>query len=44
MKNTKSLTINMLKIKNMVKFEIIVIITEGHRGTAHRISDLKRRI
>ena len=25
----------------MVKLEIIVIITEGHRGTAHRISDLK---
>ena len=34
----------MLKINNMVKFEIIVIITEGHRGTAHRISDLKHNI
>ena len=34
----------MLKIKNMVKLEIIVIITEGHRGTAHRISDLKHNI
>ena len=28
----------------MVKLEIIVIITEGHRGTAHRISDLKHNI